>query len=163
MNNIFADEVDAKRILREIVLLRQLKHPCVVELLDIIEPTDRKTFDEVYIVLEYCEGDLKKLIKSSGMTLELNHIQVLVWNLLHAIKYMHDSQVLHRDIKPANVLTNENLTIKVCDFGLARSIEGIGDLTKVILSGVQLDHEDKTDADQKNDEEVDDAHHEEEQ
>ena len=140
MSNIFADEVDAKRMLREIVLLRQLKHPCVVELLDIIEPSNKETFEEVYIVLEYCESDLKKLIKSS-LTLELIHIQTIVWNLLHAVKYMHDSKVLHRDLKPANVLLNEDCTVKVCDFGLARQIDGIGDLTKIILSGVK-DEED---------------------
>jgi len=43
-------------------------------------------------------------------------------NLLVAVKYLHDSQVLHRDLKPANVLINEDCSIKICDFGLARSI-----------------------------------------
>ena len=88
-------------------------------MLDIIEPSNKEAFEEVYIVLEYCESDLKKLIKSS-LTLELIHIQTIVWNLLHAVKYMHDSKVLHRDLKPANVLLNEDCTVKVCDFGLAR-------------------------------------------
>jgi mitogen-activated protein kinase 1/3 len=40
MDNIFDDETDCKRILREITLLRHLKHPCVVELIEIIEPDD---------------------------------------------------------------------------------------------------------------------------
>ena len=56
---------------------------------------------------------------------------------------MHDSKVLHRDLKPANVLLNEDCTVKVCDFGLARQIDGIGDLTKIILSGVQDDEDQK--------------------
>ena len=64
------------------------------------------------------------------------HIQTIIWNFLHAIQYLHESKVLHRDLKPANVLLNEDCTIKVCDFGLARQIDGIGDLTKVILSEV---------------------------
>lgn len=125
-------------MLREVVLLRQLKHPCVVELLDIVMPSDLDKFQEIYIVLEYCESDLKKLIKSS-LTLEMVHIQTILYNLLHAIKYMHDSKVLHRDLKPANVLLNEDCTIKVCDFGLARSINGIGDLTKSILLTIKDD------------------------
>lgn len=87
-------------------------------------------------MLEYCESDLKKLIKSS-LTLEMIHVQTIIWNLLHAVKYMHDSKVLHRDLKPANVLLNEDCTVKVCDFGLARQIDGIGDLTKTILSEVK--------------------------
>lgn len=82
-------------------------------------PDDLDTFEEIYIVLEYCESDLKKLIKSS-LTLEMIHIQTIVWNLLHAIKYLHDSKVIHRDLKPANILLNEDCTVKVCDFGLSR-------------------------------------------
>ena len=49
MKDVFFHNLDAKRMLRELVLLRQLKHPCVVELLDIIEPVDRENFNEIYI------------------------------------------------------------------------------------------------------------------
>ena len=45
-----------------------------------------------------------------------------MYNTLVAVKYLHDSRVLHRDMKPANVLINEDCSIKICDFGLARSI-----------------------------------------
>ena len=65
MENIFEDEVDCKRILREVTLLRKLKHPFVVELIEILEPTDPKNFDTIYAVMEYAESDLKKVIKSS--------------------------------------------------------------------------------------------------
>jgi mitogen-activated protein kinase 1/3 len=65
MDNIFDDEVDCKRILREITLLRRLRHPYVVELFDIIEPTDLEKFDTLYVVLELAESDLKKVIKSA--------------------------------------------------------------------------------------------------
>jgi mitogen-activated protein kinase 1/3 len=52
---------------------------------------------------------------------------------------MHESKVLHRDLKPANILLNEDCTVKVCDFGLARSYDGIGDRTKIILNQVEDD------------------------
>lgn len=45
--------------------------------------------------------------------------------MLCGLKYLHSADVLHRDLKPANVLINEDCTVKVCDFGLARSVEGI--------------------------------------
>lgn len=45
--------------------------------------------------------------------------------MLCAIKYLHESNVLHRDLKPANVLLNEDCTVKLCDYGLARSTSGI--------------------------------------
>lgn len=41
------------------------------------------------------------------------------------LKYLHTAGVLHRDLKPANILINEDCTVKICDFGLARSIDGI--------------------------------------
>jgi len=52
-------------------------------------------------------------------------IKTLTYNILTGIKYLHSSEVLHRDLKPANVLINEDCSVKVCDFGLARSVEGI--------------------------------------
>lgn len=65
MENIFDDEIDCKRILREITLLRKLRHPFVVELIEILEPYDPKNFSTIYTVMEYAESDLKKVIKSS--------------------------------------------------------------------------------------------------
>ena len=87
--------------------------------------------------MEYAESDLKKLIKSS-INLELLHIQTIIYNLLCSIKYLHESNVLHRDLKPANVLINEDCTVKLCDYGLARSIGGI-DSAAMILSKADRD------------------------
>lgn len=124
MENIFDDETDCKRILREIALMRRLKHPFLIGIVEILMPSDPATFDTLYVVMEFAESDLKKIIKSN-INLELIHIQTIVYNLLCGIKYLHDSNVLHRDLKPANVLINEDCTVKLCDYGLARSISGI--------------------------------------
>jgi mitogen-activated protein kinase 1/3 len=124
MDNIFEDETDCKRILREITLLRKLKHPYVVELIEIIFPSDPEHFTTIYVVMEFAESDLKKILKSS-IHLEILHIQTIVYNLLAAIKYLHESNVIHRDLKPANILVNEDCTVKLCDYGLARSITGV--------------------------------------
>lgn len=124
MNDIFDDETDCKRILREISLMRRLRHPYLVELIEIIPPANPATFTTLYVVMSYAESDLKKIIKSS-ISLEMIHIQTITYNLLCAIKYLHDSNVLHRDLKPANVLLNEDCTVRLCDYGLARSTSGI--------------------------------------
>ena len=50
---------------------------------------------------------------------------MLVYNILCGLKFIHSAQVIHRDLKPANILLNEDCTVKICDFGLARSIAGI--------------------------------------
>lgn len=55
-----------------------------------------------------------------------------MYNLLCAVKYLHSANVLHRDLKPANVLVNEDCSVKICDFGLARSISGISSASCII-------------------------------
>lgn len=139
MENIFEDETDCKRILREISLMRRLKHPFLVELIEVLAPGAAKSFNTLYVVMEYAESDLKKIIKSN-INLEMLHIQTIVYNLLCAIKYLHESNVIHRDLKPANVLINEDCTVKLCDYGLARSISGIPS-AEMILSKVPKNHD----------------------
>jgi mitogen-activated protein kinase 1/3 len=88
MDNIFEDETDCKRILREITLMRKLRHPYLVELIELIPPQKPDSFTTIYVVMDYAESDLKKIIKSS-INLEMLHIQTIVYNLLCAIKYLH--------------------------------------------------------------------------
>jgi len=124
LNKIFDDTIDCKRILREVTLLRKLRYPNLVNIIEILEPSDLKNFDTIYVVMEYAQSDLKKLLKSP-IHLEMIHVQTLIYNILLGLKYIHSADVLHRDLKPANVLINEDCSVKICDFGLARSIEGI--------------------------------------
>lgn len=121
---LFDDLVDCKRIVREIFILRSLVHPNIVGLYDIIEPRDKENFDTLYLVTEYCQSDAKKLIKSATH-LQLAHIQLLMYNIMCGLKYMHSAEVIHRDLKPANILLNEDCSVKICDFGLARSVAGV--------------------------------------
>lgn len=53
LNGIFDDEIDCKRILREICILRELKHPNLISIVEILEPSDPKNFDTIYVVMEY--------------------------------------------------------------------------------------------------------------
>ena len=73
MENIFDDETDCKRILREIALMRRLKHPFLVGIVEILMPSDPANFDTLYVVMEFAESDLKKIIKSN-INLEMIHI-----------------------------------------------------------------------------------------
>lgn len=124
LTRMFDDLVDCKRILREVSLLRRMNHPNVVNLLDILEPSDPDNFEELYVVFEYSQSDLKKLFKSP-VHLQLVHIQTLIYNILAGLNYIHSAEVLHRDIKPANILINEDCSVQICDFGLARSVSGL--------------------------------------
>ena len=45
--------------------------------------------------------------------------------MLDALQYIHNKNIIHRDLKPGNILVNDDCTIQICDFGLARSMEGV--------------------------------------
>ena len=119
----FQDEIDAKRILREIKLLKHLKHENIVGINDMMPPAMRYVDDykDVYIVSELMETDLYRIIYSK-QSLSLDHVQYFIYQVLRALKYIHSANVLHRDLKPSNLLVNSNCDLKVCDFGLARGV-----------------------------------------
>lgn len=129
LDRIFEDTVDGKRILREIHLLRRMGHSSIVRLIDVLQPDDPESFSTLYLVLEFAQSDVKKLVKSA-IHLQLIHIKMLVYNLLRGILYLHSADVLHRDLKPANILINDDCTVKICDFGLARSVSGVKSVLK---------------------------------
>mmetsp|Transcript_8038 Transcript_8038/g.16230 ORF Transcript_8038/g.16230 Transcript_8038/m.16230 type:complete len:384 (+) Transcript_8038:80-1231(+) len=120
----FQDEIDAKRILREIKLLKAFDHENVVSICDMIAPPALDyidDFDDVYIVSELMETDLHRIIYSK-QDLSNEHVQYFLYQILRGLKYIHSANVLHRDLKPSNLLVNGNCDLKICDLGLARGI-----------------------------------------
>ncbi|CAH0485208.1 unnamed protein product [Peronospora farinosa] len=122
IQNVFSDPIDAKRILRELCIVRQLRHPNIVQIREIIAPLDMNRFKDLFVVFEYLPSDLEKLLHSPQF-LTAEHLRWLLLDLLKALKYMHSAEIVHRDLKPANVLLNLSpVAIKICDFGLARGL-----------------------------------------
>ncbi len=122
INNTFANLTDAKRILREIKLLRHLKHENIISILDIMTvPQNVVNFEDVYLVTNLMETDLDRIIRSKQPMTE-QHFQYFVYQMLLGLKFMHSAGVVHRDLKPANLLVNANCDLKICDFGLARGV-----------------------------------------
>ncbi|XP_008810980.1 mitogen-activated protein kinase 9-like [Phoenix dactylifera] len=119
INDVFEHVSDATRILREIKLLRLLRHPDIVEIKHIMLPPSRREFKDIYVVFELMESDLHQVIKAND-DLTPEHHQFFLYQLLRAMKYIHSANVFHRDLKPKNILANADCKLKVCDFGLAR-------------------------------------------
>eukprot|EP00906_Rhabdomonas_costata_P007941 RCo011350 len=102
--------------IREISLLKELKHPNIVKLLDVIHNDKKLT-----LVFEYADQDLKKFLDCYSGDLEPPMIRHLLQQLLKGIEYCHEKSVLHRDLKPQNLLINKALELKLADFGLGRA------------------------------------------
>ncbi|KAH6755221.1 MAP kinase 7 [Perilla frutescens var. hirtella] len=120
INNVFGNRVDALRTLRELMLLRCIKHENVIALKDVMMPTNWRGFKDVYLVYELMDTDLHQIIKSS-QPLSNDHCKYFVFQLLRGLKYLHSANILHRDLKPGNLLVNADCQLKICDFGLART------------------------------------------
>ncbi|VAI78810.1 unnamed protein product [Triticum turgidum subsp. durum] len=119
INDVFEHVSDATRILREVKLLRLLRHPDVVEIKHIMLPPSRREFQDIYVVFELMESDLHQVIRAND-DLTAEHYQFFLYQLLRALKYIHGANVFHRDLKPKNILANADCKLKICDFGLAR-------------------------------------------
>eukprot|EP00730_Choanoeca_flexa_P000727 TRINITY_DN10316_c0_g1_i3.p1 TRINITY_DN10316_c0_g1~~TRINITY_DN10316_c0_g1_i3.p1 ORF type:complete len:318 (+),score=79.19 TRINITY_DN10316_c0_g1_i3:159-1112(+) len=102
---------------REIGVLRKLRHQNVVQLQRVIDSENR-----LYLVFEYFERDLKRYIEQiSPDPLDGPLARSYLLQLLCGISFCHDKRVIHRDIKPQNLLIDSQGIIKIADFGLARA------------------------------------------
>jgi len=111
------DEGIPSTAIREISLLKQLQHPNIVRLYDVVH-TDKK----LTLVFEFLDQDLKKYLDACGEAgLDSCTIKSFLYQLLKGIGYCHQHRVLHRDLKPQNLLINLDGELKLADFGLARA------------------------------------------
>lgn len=111
------DEGIPSTAIREISLLKELHHPNIVRLMDVVH-TDKR----LMLVFEYLEQDLKGVLdacRPGGLGPAM--VKSFLYQLLKGIAYCHQHRVLHRDLKPQNLLISHDGTLKLADFGLARA------------------------------------------
>ena len=102
--------------LREITILRELQHPNIIELKDVICNNNK-----LYLLFEFAEYDLRKYLEEyENKNLDEETIKSFLYQILDALAYCHSKKIIHRDLKPQNILLTKNLKIKIGDFGLAR-------------------------------------------
>ncbi|NWW38341.1 MK15 kinase, partial [Panurus biarmicus] len=115
----FSNRTDAQRTFREIVFLQEFgEHPNIIKLLDVIPAENDK---DIYLIFESMETDLHAVIKKGNLLKDIHKCYIL-YQLLKATKFIHSGNVIHRDQKPSNVLLDARCCVKLCDFGLARSL-----------------------------------------
>ncbi|MCJ1486293.1 negative regulator of the PHO system [Schaereria dolodes] len=113
-----SEEGTPSTAIREISLMKELKHENIVSLHDVIH-----TENKLMLVFEFMDRDLKKYMDSRGDRGQLDYITIksFMYQLLQGIAFCHENRVLHRDLKPQNLLINNKGQLKLGDFGLARA------------------------------------------
>ena len=105
--------------MREISLLKELQHPNIVGLLDVIMQESK-----IYLIFEFLTMDLKKYIDTAVPPHEFmdpHLVKSYCYQILQGMLFCHQRRTLHRDLKPQNLLIDKNGAIKLADFGLARA------------------------------------------
>lgn len=114
--NIYGSRILLKNLTRELRILKFVNHP------NIIHFRDAFVSDEtLYLVTDLYQLDLLRLIHYCYFRLNEEDIIRISYEVLSALRYLHQCHIMHRDIKPSNILLTNDLTVKICDFGMARS------------------------------------------
>ncbi|MCA9611087.1 MAG: serine/threonine protein kinase, partial [Myxococcales bacterium] len=125
LHSAFADDPTLlKRFFREAKLTAKLRHPNVVEILDMGEDEDGSSF----IVLELLEGRSLKAILDGVSRLDVGRAFEILYPVMDALAAAHDLGIVHRDVKPDNVFLAQGFrgseVPKLLDFGVAKALEG---------------------------------------
>lgn len=102
----------------EISLLKELKHPNIVKLEDVLMEENR-----LYLIFEFLAMDLKKYMDTmpQNKLMDPELVRSYLYQISTAMLYCHQRRILHRDLKPQNLLINREGVIKIADFGLGRT------------------------------------------
>jgi cyclin-dependent kinase-like len=111
------EEIVQKSMLRELKVLKKLKHENIVQLK---ESFRRK--GKLYLVFEYVDRNLLEILEQQPNGFDQQLVKKFIYQLCKSIIYIHSIDMIHRDIKPENILVTNDLQVKVCDFGFTRSL-----------------------------------------
>lgn len=132
-SRIFRDLADCKRIVREILVLRHLRHDNIIHLRDLYLPSE-EPFRDVYMVSDLMDTNLYAVIRSPSQVMNETHYKYFAYQMLRGLKFLHSAGVIHRDIKPSNIVVNLNCDLQICDFGLAREFASDATMTDYVVT-----------------------------
>lgn len=104
--------------IREIKLLQSFDHPNIVGLLEMMVESN-----QIFMVFDYLDHDLTGLLTHPDLVLTEGHRKMIFKQLMEGLNYLHKRRVIHRDIKGSNILLDATGTLKIADFGLARTMK----------------------------------------
>lgn len=136
-NEIFAGKIVPKKLLskdnqkekmvQEIQIHQSLNHKHVVKFHRFFEDSNF-----VYILLELCRKRSMMEMHKRRKALTEPEVRYFIKQILEGVLYLHDLRIIHRDLKLGNLFLNDNLEVKIGDFGLAAKIEYIGQRKKTL-------------------------------
>ncbi|XP_034545305.1 LOW QUALITY PROTEIN: mitogen-activated protein kinase 9 [Notolabrus celidotus] len=103
----------------ELVLLKCVNHKNIIRLINVFTPQKSlEEFQDLYLVMELMDASLCQVIH---MDLDHERMSYLLYQILCGIRHLHSAGIIHRDLKPSNIVVKSDCTLKILDFGLART------------------------------------------
>uniref|UniRef100_A0A8D0GXY9 Cyclin-dependent kinase-like 2 n=1 Tax=Sphenodon punctatus TaxID=8508 RepID=A0A8D0GXY9_SPHPU len=117
------DDKTVKKIaMREIKLLKQLRHDNLVNLLEVCKKKKRW-----YLVFEFVDHTVLNNLELFPNGLDYSRVRKYLYQIIKGIGFCHSHNIIHRDIKPENILVSQSGVVKLCDFGFARTLAAPGE------------------------------------
>ncbi|VDP35256.1 unnamed protein product [Echinostoma caproni] len=114
-SGVDAPDVIRSECMREVSILRRVSgHPNIIELHDVFEGDAY-----IFLVFEVCTGGELFDYLTRKVTVSEKRTRAFMRQLFDAVAHIHSKLIVHRDLKPENILLDDNLNIKLTDFGLA--------------------------------------------
>lgn len=117
------DKMVKKIAMREVRMLKQLRHENLVNLIEVFRRKKR-----LYLVFEFVDHTILDELEKYPSGLSDDMVRKYMWQVLRGIEFCHLHSIIHRDIKPENILVSKEGVLKLCDFGFARTIAGPGEV-----------------------------------
>ncbi|XP_029402484.1 cyclin-dependent kinase-like 3 isoform X4 [Mus pahari] len=108
---------------REIKFLKQFRHENLVNLIEVFRQKKK-----IHLVFEFIDHTVLDELQHYCHGLESKRLRKYLFQILRAIEYLHNNNIIHRDIKPENILVSQSGITKLCDFGFARTLAAPGDV-----------------------------------
>ncbi|KAI3384740.1 hypothetical protein SNEBB_004693 [Seison nebaliae] len=125
-------EANAKRAYRELAIISTCTHKNVVTLLNAFTPqTSENEMRDVYLVMELIDANLSQV---DNQKLSHEQYSYLLYQLLCGINHLHAAGIIHRDLKPTNIAITKDCSLKLLDFGLARTMHETVLLTPYVVT-----------------------------
>nr|CAH8872202.1 unnamed protein product [Trichobilharzia regenti] len=123
----FIDSEDDKHVkkiaLREIRMLKQLRHDNLVNLLEVFRRKKR-----LYLVFEFVDHTILDDLEKFPNGIEELRTKRILFQVIRGVEFCHLHNIVHRDIKPENILISRSGVVKLCDFGFARTLAAPGEV-----------------------------------
>nr|CAB3229509.1 cyclin-dependent kinase-like 2 [Phallusia mammillata] len=117
------DKMVKKIAMREVRMLRKLRHENLVNLIEVFRRRKR-----LYLVFEFVDHTVLDDLEKYPNGLSEMTVRKILWQVLRGVEFCHSHNIIHRDIKPENILNSRSGVIKLCDFGFARTLAAPGEI-----------------------------------